>query len=104
VLLHLRRYTLRQRLPRPTPILRLLILIAFGAAARFEAGDEGEPVGEGGLSVDRVVAHALVEARDDVDEGAHDVGEEGHTRQHYNAAQYHLVLSAWQEISIARCC
>ena len=102
--LHLVSDSLRQRLPSTAPWLLLVISGGCWAGAGLEASDKGEPVREGRVTVDRVVAHALVVARNDVNERTHDVRKEGHAAKHYNTAQNYLVLRPWQEVTIPRSC
>ena len=43
----------------------------------------------------------MVEGRDDLDEGAHDVGEEGHACQHDENAKDHLLVALRTQVTVA---
>ena len=47
------------------------------------------------------IAKVLVESRYDLDEGTHDVGEEGHATEHDKDAQYLLLVRPGVEIAVA---
>ena len=86
-------------LPKVLEVLIDLPIEAVGQRFVPEPRQQGHPIVQ--IESLLLVTQVLIEGRDDLDEGAHDVGEEGHARQHDKNAEDHFMAGFGRQIAVS---